>query len=125
MFPSAKLRAGQASPARQWYHNLSNRAPGSRSETALFIQVARIKARYFFELPADDVDEPFEALLPEEEQIAKLIPELTHPDATMPLRRTILRFVHGDEETIAAALRPVIERWRRCGYGHSVGPAKG
>ena len=75
----------------------------------------RIKARYFFELPADDVDEPFEALLPEEEQMAKFLPELTHPDATMPLRRTILRFVHGDEESISAALRPIIDRWRQRG----------
>jgi hypothetical protein len=37
---------------------------------------------------------------------------LTHPDAPAPVRRTLLRFVVGDEASIAAALRPVIERWR-------------
>jgi len=72
----------------------------------------RIEARYLFEVSADDVDEPYEAFLPEAEQMARLIPMLTHPDAPAPVRRTLLRFVVGDEASIAAALRPVIERWR-------------
>lgn len=71
-----------------------------------------LSALYPFEITDEDIDGGFEAYLPEEEQVARLLPRLTHPNAPKPLHRTILQFSCGDEASIAAKLRPVIQRWR-------------
>jgi hypothetical protein len=68
--------------------------------------------RYPFELSGDFEDGGFEQYLPEEEQIGRLLPRITHPQAKLPINRTILRYVAGDETDIAAKLRPMIECWR-------------
>ena len=73
---------------------------------------ALLDAKYPFELSGDFEDGGFEAYLPEEEQRARFLPRLTHPDAPEPLHRTILRFAVGAEPDAAAALRPVIDYWR-------------
>ena len=67
--------------------------------------------RYPFELSGDD-DGGFEAFLPEEEQMARLLPRITHPRAKRSIHRTILHFMAGGESEIAQALRPAIELWR-------------
>lgn len=68
--------------------------------------------RYPFELSGDFEDGGFEQYLPEEEQLARLMPRITHARAKLPINRTILRFVTGDEAQVAAMMRPAIERWR-------------
>ena len=72
----------------------------------------RLDVRYPFELSADTVNGSFEAFLPQEEQIARFLPRLLHPDAREPLNQVILRFAGGREEEIAAAMRPAVEQWR-------------
>ncbi len=72
----------------------------------------RIKVQYAFELSEESTAGSFEALLPPEEQMARLLPRIVHPDAREPLDEVILRFVGGEEAEVAAALRPVIELWR-------------
>lgn len=74
---------------------------------------SRLEAKYFFELSIDVVDEGFEALLPDEEQVANFLPRLRHPDAKEPLNRRLMRFATGTEPEIAQTLRPVIACWRR------------
>lgn len=73
--------------------------------------IARTEIRYPFEL-ADGADASYEAYLPEEEQMERFLPRMIHPQAAEPLNRVILRFVRGSEMETAAALRPMIERWR-------------
>ena len=75
--------------------------------------VGELDIRYPFELSGDFEDGGFEQFLPEEEQMARLLPRISHLRAKLPINRTMLRFVSGDEARIAAALRDAIERWRR------------
>lgn len=72
----------------------------------------QLDAKYPFEQSGDFEDGGFEAFLPEEEQRARFLPRLTHPDAPEPLNRAILRFAVGTEPDAAVALRPVIDHWR-------------
>lgn len=74
--------------------------------------VARLDVRYPFELSSEVEDGGYEAFLPEEEQVARFLPRLVHPQSQEPLNRVMLRFVLGDEATVAAAMRPIIERWQ-------------
>lgn len=80
---------------------------------------ARLETQYPFEqLEADGEAEGFEAFLPQDEQIARLVPWLSHPEATpstLSIHRTLLRFCAGDEAEIAARLRPAIDAWRSAG----------
>jgi hypothetical protein len=69
--------------------------------------------RYPFELSGDFDDGGFEQFLPEEEQMARLLPRMTHPRAKLPINRTILRFALGEEAQIAALMRPAIEQWQK------------
>lgn len=71
-----------------------------------------LDVRYPFELSGDTEDGGYEALLPEEEQIARFLPRIHHPDAAEPLNRVILRFCRGNEADVAALLRPMLDRWR-------------
>ncbi len=74
---------------------------------------ARLDARYPFEQSKDEaVEDGFEAYLPQEEQMARFVPRMTHPDATEPIHRTLLRFCKGDEIDIASKLQPVLAVWR-------------
>lgn len=87
--------------------------------------LARLEVRYPFEL-LDDADAAedagFEAYLPVEEQMATLLPRITHPNSDEPLNWVVLRFVSGPEAGVAAALRPAIARWRAKSAG-AVKPA--
>lgn len=85
--------------------------------------LARLEVRYPFEAlddanGAEDAD--FEAYLPVDEQMATLLPRITHPNSDEPLNWVVLRFVSGPEACVAAALRPAIARWR----ADSAGAAK-
>ncbi len=71
-----------------------------------------LDVRYPFELSGDTEDGGYEALLPEEEQIATFLPRIHHPDAAEPLKRVIMRFCRGNESDVAALLRPMLDRWR-------------
>ena len=73
---------------------------------------ARLDIRYPFELGEDEADKGFEAFLPEEQQREQLLPSMAHPKAHEAIDRAILRFAVGSEREIAAALNPVIQRWR-------------
>lgn len=68
--------------------------------------------RYPFELSGDFDDGGFEHYLPEEEQLARLLPRILHHRAAKPINRTMLQFLSGDEQATAHALRPAIELWR-------------
>lgn len=72
----------------------------------------RLDAKYPFEQSGEFDDGGFEAYLPEEEQLTRFLPRLTHPAAPEPLNHTILRFAVGTEPDVAVALRPVIDHWR-------------
>ena len=74
--------------------------------------VARLDVRYPFELSSEVEDGGYEAFLPEEEQIARFLPQLLHPMSQEPLNRVMLRFVMGDEAAVAKAFRPIIDQWR-------------
>ena len=74
--------------------------------------VARLDVRYPYELPADDGEEQFEALLPHERQVAELIPRITHPDARELIDRTIRRMAGVSEDNIVRILRPAIYFYR-------------
>ncbi len=74
--------------------------------------VDRLDTKYYFELSIDIVEVGFEALLPDEEQVANFLPRLLHPDAKTPINRTIMRFAGGTEAEVACALRPMIAHWR-------------
>ncbi len=76
---------------------------------------ARMDVRYPFELSTDVADRIFEAFLPEEEQIAGLLPRITHPEAREPLNLVMLRFAGLSEADLTAALRSLIENWRASG----------
>jgi len=61
----------------------------------------------------DDVEEgSFEAFLPEDEQLDRFVPRITHPAAIQPLNRTILEFTTLDERAAAQTLRSMIDTWR-------------
>jgi len=74
--------------------------------------VARLDVRYPYELPADDGEDQFEALLPEERQVAELFPRITHPDARELIDRTIRRMAGVPEDDIVHILRPAIYFYR-------------
>ena len=74
--------------------------------------VGRLDVRYPYELPADDGEDQFEALLPQERQMAELIPKITHPDARELIDRTIRRMAGGPEDNIVRMLRPAIDFYR-------------
>ena len=71
----------------------------------------RFTIRYPFEF--DDADDGgFEACLPEEQQIATLLPQMRHPDSGQPVDRVILRFTTLPLQEVVRILGPAIERWR-------------
>ncbi len=81
--------------------------------------LARLEVRYPFESleDADAEDADFEAYLPVDEQMATLLPRITHPNSDEPLNWVVLRFVSGPEAGVAATLRPAIARWRESSAG--------
>lgn len=72
----------------------------------------RLDVRYPFELEGEAQDGSFEAFLPEEEQRARLLPRITHPDATEPVNLMILKHTAGAEEAVTKTLRPMFDLWR-------------
>lgn len=74
--------------------------------------VGRLDIRYPYELPTDDGEDQFEALLPHERQWAELFPKITHPDARELIDRTIRRMAGIPEEDIVRILRPAISFYR-------------
>lgn len=79
---------------------------------------ASLDIRYPFEQSGDVTEGGFEAFLPEDEQLARLVPRITHPRAKEPLNRVLVRFCSSDEAELAQTLRPAIDRWR--GESHQV-----
>ena len=74
---------------------------------------ARLDVKYLFELSTDGEEEGYEAFLPEEEQMSRFLPRITHPMSRERLNALILRFTDGNESAAATALRPILEQWRR------------
>lgn len=79
--------------------------------------VQRLEVRYPYELPVDDGDNQFEALLPKEQQWAELVPRMTHPDASEQIDRTIRRMAGMADKEIARVLRPAMDFYRAAGRG--------
>jgi hypothetical protein len=75
----------------------------------------RLAVKYPFELLDDGEDESFESYLPEEEQMARFLPMLKHPDKPEGLKEIILRHAKGTESDVARCLRPAIDAWRSRG----------
>ena len=73
---------------------------------------ARLDVKYLFELSTDGEEEGYEAFLPEEEQMSRFLPRITHSTSRECLNALILRFTDGDESAAATAFRPVLEQWR-------------
>lgn len=83
---------------------------------------AQLDVKYLFELAVDGEEDSYEAFLPEEQQMARLLPRITHPTSRERLNALILKFGDGDELAAATSLRPIVERWRRTS---SVPPRQG
>ena len=76
-------------------------------------RASQIDIRYPFELLEDPDYEPgVEAFLPEEEQLATLLPRLRYPGYAMNLGEVILKFAGVSEAHIASRLSPLIMQWR-------------
>lgn len=74
----------------------------------------RMEIRYPYELLDDPGYEPgVEAYLPEEEQLATLLPRLRYPGFGQNLNEVILKFAVEEEVEIAVRLSPVIANWRK------------
>ena len=73
---------------------------------------ARLEVRYPFELLEEDDGGDFEAYLPEDQQLARFLPRLRHPQTNELLNRTILTFARNEEPQLAQTLRPLITHWR-------------
>lgn len=82
---------------------------------------ARLDVRYPFELSADADEGDFEAFLPEQEQLAKLLPRIAHPEASEPLNVVILRYAGMSQTEAASAFGPILERWRARGQAQPAG----
>lgn len=78
----------------------------------LSYDVPRLTVRYLFEAP--DQSEPmlYESLLDEREQVAKFLPQITHPASSARLDLLILKFAAAAEPDVAACLRPFIDHCR-------------
>ena len=76
---------------------------------------ARLKLQYPFEVGEETGDRPFEAYLPEEEQMERFLPLMTHPQAASAINQEILRYCTGTEAELTGRLRPMIEYWRGTG----------
>lgn len=69
--------------------------------------------RYPYEEDDDEIEDAgFEAYLPEEQQRRVLLPDIRHRRSSEPLQELIRRFAPGTEAELAAALRPMIDRWK-------------
>jgi hypothetical protein len=77
-------------------------------------RAAELDVRYLFEMDEDE-DDRFERLLPEEEQMRRLLPQIRHADARESLDRVILRFAALSEDEAARLLGPAIAAWRQRG----------
>jgi len=76
------------------------------------LNAADLEVRYPFELVDEEDEGGFESFLPEDEQLATLLPRIVAVGVKVPLQRTILQFAVGEEADIARTLRPAIEHWR-------------
>jgi len=72
----------------------------------------RLELKYAFELSADEEDGGFESFLPKEEQIARFLPRMFHPDGRGRIDVTILKYTGHDESVVARAFRPAFDLWR-------------
>ncbi len=72
-----------------------------------------VSVRYPFEMSADEAaGSSFEAFLPEDEQLATLVPLITPPDGA-PVRLDLLRYTGRSETELAGALAPLLNGWRQ------------
>lgn len=75
--------------------------------------VNELTIRYLFEIDDEKLsDGGFEAYLPEEVQLSRYLPRMSHPSSPRDLNEIVLRFADGSEEDIAKRLRPAIKAWR-------------
>lgn len=74
--------------------------------------VHKLDVTYPFEQSVDLAGGSFEAFLPVEEQIATLLPRISHGDEPRAIDRRVLRFAAHSEEELAGMVRDIISRWR-------------
>ncbi|RJP32748.1 MAG: hypothetical protein C4547_13610 [Phycisphaerales bacterium] len=71
-----------------------------------------VRVRYPFEMSDDEAARSsFEAFLPEEEQIATLVPQIVPPDGAA-IRLDLMRYSGRAESDLAARLSPILSAWR-------------
>lgn len=75
-------------------------------------EAAQLEVRYPFELDEEESESPYEALLPQEQQLATLLPQIVDRNTKRRVDPAILRFVGLSEPGTAAVLRPLLECWR-------------
>lgn len=80
---------------------------GTQSYDASCLQI-----RYPYELDDDQDGDEFEAFLPEDVQVATLLPRITHSRESKPLNHRILRFTGASEADLAQVLLPITRAWR-------------
>lgn len=73
---------------------------------------SRLRLRYPFELAEDSEEGGFEAFLPEEKQLASLLPRMTHPTTTDALNELVLKLTSKTEAEVAAILKGALQTWR-------------
>jgi hypothetical protein len=74
--------------------------------------VQHLDIQYPFEQPGDLAGDSFEAFLPVEEQMATLVPRISHRGEPEAIDRRVLRFAAYSEEELAGMVRDVVSQWR-------------
>jgi hypothetical protein len=75
--------------------------------------VKRLEVWYWFEVPVAGRPALFEAHLPPEQQEREQLPQMRHPGLAGSVHEAILRYTGRREPEAAAALHPVVRRWRQ------------
>ncbi len=83
--------------------------------------IDKLTIRYLFEMNTDEIGEDliYEALLPQEKQLADMLPLIEAAGGSKPLNITILNLCSGTERQIAAALKPFIDYQRNNDHSDS------
>ncbi len=73
----------------------------------------RLETVYLFEQDENEIEEQFEAHLPEAYQRRHFLPKMVHPDAAEPINRMLLRQCNAPESNLALTMQPMVDQWRK------------
>jgi hypothetical protein len=78
-----------------------------------YLDWVRLETTYAFDLDDPSEADPDRLVLEPEEEMEKFLPRMRHPAIEGDVNRLFERFAAADEPTLAAKLRPYIEKTRR------------